>query len=106
MVLFLIKKCSEWRQRSAYILVDIADIDRFIDQFGQFCSFFFCIFSQAAFKTDFVSDISVIYRYIGDISSILDHFFRFFQQTTFICKIVSGRSDTRNIDDISRHFRP
>ena len=62
---------------------------------------FFAFFSQATFITDFVSDISVIYRYIDDILPILGNVFRFFQQTTFVCQIVSGRPDTRNIDDIS-----
>ena len=69
----------------------LADILVDIDQIGPFF-FFFAFFSQAAFITDFVSDIWVIYRYIGNISPILGDFFRFFQQTTFICKNRIGKT--------------
>ena len=92
----------------ADILVNIGDISTIYHQYRPIYrldwSVFF--FSQAAFITHFVSDISVIYRYIGDISSILGDLFRFFQNKRLsFAKILSGTPDTRNIDDISQYFR-
>ena len=49
-----------------------------------------------------MSDISVIYQYIGDIYPILGDFS--LKRLSFT-KIVSGRPDIRNIDDISTIYR-
>ena len=60
------------------ILADIGDISPISTDIGHigpvlFC-LFFCIFSQAAFITDFLSNISVIYRYITDIWRFFPNF--------------------------------
>ena len=70
---------------------------RYIGQNDFFCFLFFAFFCTTATFTDFDFDMSGHNRYIGDISPIFSDFDRRY--------IVSGRLDTRNIDNISTIYR-
>ena len=81
---------------------DITNINRYIGHIGPvlFVFFFFCIFSQATFITDFVLNISVIYRYITDIW----RFFLNFPTNDFLLQKSCREGPTPEISTIYHQY--